>query len=272
MSEDARTAFTRVAFRFASLVQYPIVQAMSGRAPGEPDDGDLGYTPHNDHARIDHNRDAFLREVGVPADALTLGRQVHGVSVAVVTRDDRGRGRPPRFDGFPATDALATAEPGVALGTVVADCVPLLLYDPRRHVVGLAHAGWRGTVGGIATRLVETLSAAFGSRPEDLVAGIGPSIGPCCYEVGDEVIAAWHSAGVAHPDTAIVRNGKKYHFDLWRANRAQLVAAGVNDTAIECSEECTRCRHERYFSYRAHRAGLAPSGRMMLVTMLRERP
>lgn len=262
------TSGSRVAFAFERFSQFPLLVAMSGRTLGAPDDGDLGYTPTNDHARIDLNRDAFLRELRIAPDALTLGRQVHGVNVEVVTDADRGRGRPPRFDGFPATDALVTSSTSVVLGTVVADCVPLLVYDPHLHVVALAHAGWRGTVGRMASRVIETMQVAFGSRPSDLVAGIGPSIGPCCYEVGDDVIQAWNAAGVAGADEAIVRRATSYHFDMWNANRLQLLAAGLAPSAVEMSLRCTRCEPERFFSYRAARAGLGPSGRMMMVTQL----
>ncbi len=268
MSEAVEVASpSRVAFKFARFSTFPLLNAMSGRTRAALDEGDLGYTPSNDHARIDENRDAFLLEVGAAPDGLTLGRQVHGVNVAVVTDAERGRGRPPRFDSFPATDALVTASPNVILGTVVADCVPLLIYDPRLHVIGLAHAGWRGTVGGMATRVVETLQTAYGSRPCDLVAGIGPSIGPCCYEVGDDVIQAWRDSHVVGADEAVHRQAS-YHFDMWSANRLQLVQAGLAPEAIEDSRVCTRCARERFFSYRAFKAGLGPSGRMMMVTQL----
>ncbi len=256
-----------VAFRFANLSAFPLVQAMSGRTAAD-DDGDLGYTPHNDHARIDANRDRFLNAVGVEPEALTLGRQVHGATVQVVGAADRGRGRPPRFDGFPATDALVTDAPDVALGTIVADCVPIVIYDPRRHAVGIAHAGWRGTVAAIARETVRVMRDTFGSRPDDLLAGIGPSIGPCCYEVGPEVVAAWEDANVAGGTAAIVRRAASYHFDLWAANRLLLVEAGLPDAQIETSDICTRCRYGEFFSYRAARAGLSPSGRMMMVVQL----
>lgn len=249
-------------------MQMPLVQAMSGRCKEAPAEGDLGYTPHNDHAVIDDNRDAFLRSVGVDPLALTLGRQVHGTTVAQVRSADRGRGRPPRFDGFPATDALVTDACDVALGTVVADCVPLLVYDTRRHVLGVAHAGWRGTVGLIARNVVVALQANFGSQPADLVAGIGPSIGPCCYEVGADVLDAWGDSGVSHLETAVVRRGEAYHFDLWTANQLQLVEAGLPSSQIEVSQICTRCEYERFFSYRGARAGLGTAGRMMLVAQL----
>ena len=114
------------------------------------------------------------------------------------------------------------------LGTIVADCVPILLYDPRRHVLGLAHAGWRGTVGKIAAETVRTLTEAFGTDPADIVAGIGPSIGPCCYEVGQEVIDAWRATELAGWRRPVIERDSGYHLDLWAANRlGPLIARGL---------------------------------------------
>jgi hypothetical protein len=271
MSETQAIVSSLVAFQFERFRNFPLVQAMSGRV-GAADDGDLGYTPNNDHDRIDANRDAFLSAVRVSPDALTLGKQVHGTHVEVVTSDDRGRGRPPRFDGFPATDALVTEARDVVLGTIVADCVPLLVYDTRLHVVGLAHAGWRGTIGRIGERVVETMCTEFGSRPMDLIAGIGPSIGPCCYEVGQEVIQAWRDTAVSDHEQAIIRHNSSYHFDLWSANQLSLIEAGLAPEYIEQSCICTRCHSDQYFSFRAARAGLIPSGRMMMVAGLGAHP
>jgi YfiH family protein len=163
---------------------------------------------------------------------------------------------------------MITDSPEVGLGVVVADCVPVLLYDTRRHALGLAHAGWRGTVGLIARETLQAMRAAFGSDPADVAAGIGPSIGPCCYEVGDEVIEAWRAAGVANANHAVVSRHTRYHFDLWTANRLVLVECGVPRRRIEDSALCTRCHRDRLFSYRAAREGLARGGRMMFVAQL----
>jgi YfiH family protein len=197
-----------------------------------------------------------------------MARQTHSATVAVVRLQDVGRGRYPLFDGFPTTDALVTDVVGATLGVIVADCVPVLLYDPTRHVVGLAHAGWRGTVGCIASQTVATMRDVFGSNPSDILAGIGPSIGPCCYEVGDEVISAWQGAGVPGAQDAVRECVGSYHLDLWSANRLVLLAAGLEPRRIEVSAECVRCNVERFFSYRAAKQGLAMPGRMLMVAQL----
>jgi YfiH family protein len=147
--------------------------------------------------------------------------------------------------------------------------VPILLYDQRRHAIGLAHAGWRGTVGQIAAETVRTMTEAYGTEPADIVAGIGPSIGPCCYEVGGEVIDTWLEAAVPGKKRAVINHGTGYHFDLWAANRLVLVQAGVPDRQIEYSAHCVRCEHERFFSYRATRQiGTSPGRNLMVAQLL----
>lgn len=241
---------------------------MSGRVANTEGDGDVGHGPNTESAVIERNRRAFIDESGFSIDSLVVSRQTHGNRVQVVTGSDRGRGLYPAFDGFPAIDAMVTNDCTVALGTIVADCVPVLVYDSRLHAIGLAHAGWRGTVGGIVAETVRTMADAYGTRPGDIVAGIGPSIGPCCYEVGKEVIDAWRDSAVPHLESAIVESESGYHFDLWAANRLVLIEAGVPDDQIEVSAVCVRCQHARFFSYRATRQIGATPGRNMMVAQL----
>lgn len=241
---------------------------MSGRVPAAPQEGTTGHGRDTDSALVEANRRAFLRASGVcPAD-LTIALQTHSTNVAVVTTVHRGRGLFPAFDGLPATDGMVTNDESVALGTVVADCTPLVLYDRRAHALGVVHAGWRGSVGLIGQRALEELRRAFGSDPADVVAGIGPSIGPCCYEVGDEVIEHWAGQGVRDGKRAVIRRGTSYHFDLWNANRLALIDAGVPRRQIDVSGLCVRCEVARFFSHRAARQGIATPGRMLMVAQL----
>jgi polyphenol oxidase len=266
MSESVSES--RTAFQFGAFAQHPMRHAMSGRIAGAEADGDVGHGPNTDSTVIERNRLAFIEAAGYSMSDLVISRQTHGTRVQIVTAADRGRGLYPAFDGYPATDAMVTDDPAVALGTIVADCVPILLYDRRAHVLGLAHAGWRGTVGRIAAETVRTMTAAFGTDPNDVVAGIGPSIGPCCYEVGSDVIDAWHNSGAVNQTRAVVKNGAGYHFDLWAANRLVLIQAGVPDRQIEYSAHCVRCEHDRFFSYRAARQIGTPPGRNLMVAQL----
>lgn len=257
-------------FQFFQFRKVPIVHGMSGRNPSAPAEGDIAYSSITEPADTGKNRVTFFNELGLDLASLTLGKQVHGTRVAPVIESDRGRGQPPRFDGLPDTDGLVTGVPGLTLGIIVGDCVPLLLYDPVKHVVGLVHAGWRGTVDLIAKRAVEVMKVGYGCRPRTILAGIGPSIGPCCYEVGDEVIDRWMANRIPYARHAVVRVGESRHFDLWTANRYALMQAGLQRRNIEDAAICTRCEYDRYFSRRAFNAGLSRKGSQMMVVQLEQ--
>jgi YfiH family protein len=178
--------------------------------------------------------------------------------VAVVTEAaDRGWNT---LDRTFEADALVTDLPGVVLTILTADCVPVLLYDPIRRAVGAVHAGWRGTHARIVPKTVETMQKRYGTDPRDLIVGIGPAIGGCCYEVGPEVAERF----VAYPDALLPQTGGKYRLDTKEINRIQLIEIGVPETHIEVSPICTMCEHDRYFSYRAD----ATAGRFMSGIML----
>ena len=255
-------------FRFKTFADFPIRHGMSQRLIDSPSEGDVAYAPKTIESHITANRAAFLEGAGVAPPDLTLGRQVHGNGVHVVTDEDRGRGQPPSFDALPNSDGLVTEDSTVALGVVVADCVPILLYDPVQKAVGVVHAGWRGTVGMIGENAVAVMEESFSSRASDLWAGIGPSIGPCCYEVGDEVIDAWNGVGMDQNDQAVHRRSPRSHFDLWTANRFSLERAGIPAGQIETAAICTKCNGDLYFSHRAAMAGERPRGRMIMVAQL----
>ncbi len=210
-----------------------LVHGFEQRASGLP-----AETREAGHARVS----AELQGLG--GRLLLLG-QVHGAAVAFAP-----------WEGRPEADAAVAASPGWLLGIQTADCLPVLLVDPKRRLVAAAHAGWRGTAAGVAGRAVAAL-VARGSRPEDLVAALGPGIGPCCYEVGDEVRAAFSPSGAAffRPGP----NGRP-HLDLRAANARQLANAGLLPEALHHVADCTRCRADLYPSYRRDGRG---AGRMI---------
>jgi YfiH family protein len=146
-------------------------------------------------------------------------------------------------------DALITDRPEVSLFLRFADCVPIMLYDPRRRAVSVAHAGWRGSLSKVAKAAVEAMTERYGSRPADLVAGIGPGIGPCHYAVGPEVVEQTRLAFNGVADSLLLARNGGYHLDLWAANRAALQEAGVEQ--IEVAEICTACHSQDFFSHRA---------------------
>jgi len=170
--------------------------------------------------------------------AFALVRQVHGDSVIHVDRPT---------EGAREADAVATAEPGVAACVLVADCVPLLIGDPLTGAVAAVHAGWRGTLARVAARAVESLAMTYGSNPGDLLAAIGPAIGPCCYEVSPELADRFKlelGPGVVDP------RPRQPRLDLWLSNELVLRSAGVAQERIEVLGRCTACDAEAFFSHR----------------------
>lgn len=229
----------------------------------------LGWTKEDETSSVAENRRRF---VGAVADGFALVgvRQVHSDIVRVVQAEDGAlEGRLATAEGRALLegDGLLTDVPGVLLGVGAADCVPVLVADVRKRVVAAFHAGWRGTVARIVEQGIGRMGAECGSRPEDLVAAVGPSIGSCCYAVGEEVRSEFEGQfGYAE---ALFRevDGGQMHLDLWKANRRQLLDAGVGAARIAVVGECTACARDargglRYFSHRGER-GVA--GRMLSV-------
>ena len=195
---------------------------------------------------------------GVDVDRLRLLHQVHGRNVVVASPDGQNPDRP-------EADAVISDDPSLALVVRVADCAPILIADRRRGAAAAVHAGWRSTMQRIVVQAVAALESSYGTRTEDLVVAIGPSLGTCCGEMGEEVVDAFRGEG--HDDASLSRwfvrdVGRRPHFNLWRANRDQLEAAGVRPGAIHVSGLCTRTYPETFHSYRA--AG-QQAGRMAAV-------
>jgi YfiH family protein len=206
---------------------------------------------------------AVAASLDVTPDRLLLIAQVHGVDAAVRRKGDTEAWTRPR------ADVIVTDDPSVAIGVRTADCAPVLLYDRARHVAGAVHAGWRGTAQGAARAGVRALAREFGSSPADLVAAIGPCLGACCGEVGPDVLDAFRSGGADAPSMAAwftPGSGDRWFLDLERANRDQLVHAGLRADAIVTSGLCTKTRRDAFHSYR----GDGPhAGRLLAVLRIR---
>ena len=199
----------------------------------------LGAKWGDDPARVRENRRRLFRAAGV--ERLYSATQVHGSEVVALAP----QADPEEIAGRHA-DALCAAAPGLALAIYSADCIALLFCDPKTGAIAAAHAGWRGTAAGIARATVSALGRAFGARPEDLHVALGPSIGPCCFEVGPEVAEKFAPAFVR---SGAGRSGRAT-VDLRAANRAALIEAGVPETHIDADPPCTGCEPARFFSYR----------------------
>jgi YfiH family protein len=214
----------------------------------------LGPRSGDDADGVRANRHRFLTALGLEGVMVLAPRQVHSADVTVVRAD----AQPPAGTVLPG-DAVVSDARGVALMVLAADCVPILISDPRRGVVAAVHAGWRGTAGGIAARAVETMRQAFACDPGDITVALGPSIGRCCYEVGPEVLTAVGTATPAAPATLYdPLSAGKGRLDLVAANIAQLRGAGVPSEQTGASGLCTVCHVARFFS---HRREGEPTGR-----------
>ncbi|MFD2672296.1 peptidoglycan editing factor PgeF [Marinicrinis sediminis] len=212
------------------------------------------------------NRKRLAEALPLPFHTYTCAEQVHGCSVHRVTREDAGSGRESRDSAIPNADALITDEPGVWLASFYADCVPIYLLDPVHRVIGLAHAGWKGTTLEIARHTMEAMQKQYGSKPEEMRAAIGPAIGICCYEVDARVYEACKSlfteAEWNRLEPVLMQQTDESHWraNLKECNRQIMMKAGIMATHIECTEYCTACRQDLFFS---HRKEAGKAGRMM---------
>jgi hypothetical protein len=252
-------------------------------APGELN---LGFTEADDRETVARNRQLLAEAAtGDPSTPLLTLRQIHS-SVLRVAAGDAARKRPWKADG------LMTDAPGLLLGIQTADCIPVLVADRKRRVVAAFHAGWRGTVKRIVETGIGRMRLEFGSRPEDLVAAIGPGIGACCYAVGEEVLSGFESqfayarelfyevyntdpVRAKYPMMFLTQRapghssiGPGLHLNLMEANRRQLLAAGLKPRAIRMVGGCTCCQPELFFS---HRASRGHAGRMLSVIGIKSR-
>lgn len=200
-----------------------------------------------DHVRENCRR--FFAAIGAQGDRLARTNQVHSDGVRIITTADSKTDLCEKVDY--EADALVTAVPGVTLMIAIADCVPILLYDPVRRVVAAVHAGWRGTAEGVVTRTVERMEDVYGCRPGDILAAIGPSIGPEHFETHEDVPNAMMSslATLALQHIQIKENGK-FSVDLKGLNKLRLEQAGLNPDNIAISSECTGCDENKYWSHR----------------------
>jgi polyphenol oxidase len=240
----------------SDLILAPFVHGFTTRAGGVSappfDTLNLGAKWGDDPARVSENRRRVERAVGGP---IFVARQVHGaVIVRVRAGDDRAALAQVEADG------ICCDSSGVAIGVFVADCVPALVVDPRTGSFAAVHAGWRGTVAGVLPAAVRALGTEFGARPEELRVALGPAIGPCCFEVGPEVSAAFEALfpdararGIVLPSARGAAG--KANVDLKAANRLLLERAGVAPAAIEAGPECTHCDRARFFSFRRDGSG-----------------
>ncbi len=240
---------------FANVV-HAVTTRHGGVSPAPFHTLNLSAHVGDEPARVDENLMRLHHALGLAREATVDASQAQADRVAQVTAQERGT----RVKGV---DALITNERGIPLMLRFADCVPILLYDPAHHAIGIAHAGWRGTVAQVLTHTVNAMRDAFETNPRGLVACIGPSIGPCCYEIGADVIAQVERAYPDTHETLLPRNGAT-HLNLWNANAVQLHALGVEQ--IEIAGVCTADHTHDFYSWRRENAHTGRFGAIIALT------
>jgi len=215
----------------------------------------LGLNAGDNPDNVLKNRKRLAATIGIPFRHFTIGEQIHSGNVTIISKALKGKGSTDYKEAINATDAMVTNVADICLIILVADCVPILFFDPVKGVIGVCHAGWKGTLQLIAQKTVMAMEKTFGSSPQEIVVGIGPSIGPCCYKVGPDVISQVET--IFHTRNEYILNESKSgegYFDLWKANLDQLLHAGIERKNIEMGMMCTCHNPDLFFSYR-HQKG-----------------
>lgn len=234
--------YTFSAFAGHAEIAHAVFTRLGGVSRHPYESLNVGHSVGDDPRAVEENLRLVQEALQVTEADVVTAKQVHSNKVACVAGEDRGR-------VFPDTDALITCDPGVTLLLRFADCVPIFIYDAQRGVTGLGHAGWRGTAARIACQMVSTMADCYGSDTANMIAALGPAIGPCCYRVGEEVVEAIRNS---LPDwRSAIRPWGDGHFslDLWEANRQQLMDCGIRE--VEIGRLCTACHVDEFFSHRA---------------------
>ena len=250
-------------FRFEYLEKEEgVIHGVTKKVPEAPYAYSMALHTGEDPAHIVSNRSAAASLLDTRGKyTFVLAHQTHSDHIEVI-RDPIARGWMQEEDAIRDCDALVTAQAGVIVGVLTADCVPILLYDRQKKVVAAVHAGWRGTDKRIVQTCIARMQQEFSSDPQEIIAGIAPAIGGCCYEVGEEVAGYFQSLY----SEAVEAQGEKYMLDLPAINRMQILQMGVPVSHIEMSGICTACENESFFSYRKEKGC---SGRFLSLIGLR---
>jgi hypothetical protein len=236
-----------------------IIQAIftrqGGVSPRPWDSLNVGGAIGDDIAHVRENRIRSFKTLGRTPESIHDVWQVHSADVIYA---DIPR---PLNTEYQKADIMLTDNPQVTLFMRFADCTPILLYDPEKQVVGMIHSGWLGTVRGAARRAVQSMQERYGSNPVDILAAIGPAIGPDHYEVGENVIAQVKAAFGAEAESLLISHGESLHFDLWKANEVLLRGEGVN--RIETASICTACHLKDWYSHRGEKGETGRFGALL---------
>jgi hypothetical protein len=256
--------YTIPSFEYTGLVKHCFTSRLNVDYNGTVNAFDLNPKKINESEQVIRNFKKLSSTLSIPFDSFTLSDQVHGDRVHIVAKADKGKGLSKK-SYIENADSLITNEKNIALTTFYADCVPIYILDPLNKAIGLAHAGWKGTVKKIGVKTLNKMTDRFGTNPADCLVAIGPSIGPCCFEVGFEVAEIFIKNFPDSLSHMVKKEKEKYLVDLWSINKKEFVKLGVPDKNIAVSSLCTLCNKEVFFSYRGEHGD---TGRMAAVLML----
>ena len=240
-------------FQFPVLSSFPelthFISTRNGGASHFPYESlNIGLAVGDEPEKVMENRKRVAENAGFSIQTGILPQLTHGNHVAVVGKADAGKGFAYPEKIVTDTDALITQDCGILLIVTLADCTPIFLYDPEHKAIGIAHSGWKGTIGKITTKILTAMTHHYGTNPQRVRAAIGVTIGGCCYEVSESLAALFEQAFGA---SVVSRNANSLpHLSLTEANRIQLIQAGIPETQIETTDTCTACNVHRFFSHR----------------------
>ncbi|WP_313185874.1 peptidoglycan editing factor PgeF [Lacrimispora sp.] len=233
------------------LVKQGFSTKLGGVSQGKYATMNFTFTRGDNRSHVLENYRRMGKALGVDMERMVLSYQTHTTNVRLVTEEDAGKGIVKERD-YEDVDGLITNVPGITLVTFYADCVPLYFLDPIHQAIGLSHSGWRGTVKRMGEVTVKKMEEAFGTKAEDVIACIGPSICKECYEVGGEVALEFMKGFDKKYWGGILSEKKdgKYLLDLWRANEIVLLEAGIKQENLQVTDICTHCNSDLLFSHR----------------------
>lgn len=249
---------------FPELQKLGVKHAISSKISNE-ENTNMSFNITENSDLVVKNRENLANAIGADINSLVVSSQVHSVNVCCVDKSFAGRGALTKETALTNTDAIITNTPNLPILLFFADCVPIIIYDPIQKVLGVAHAGWRGTVNAIVKNTVYKMQKNYNVNPSDCYAFIGPSIGPCCYEVDTVVASEVYKNFTNHNEIMKQTSSEKWMLDLWAANSTNLLSAGLKHENIYLSKICTSHNNNIFFS---HRKELGKAGRFSVIAML----
>ena len=249
------------------IIEHCFTTRLGGVSEGVCTSLNLSFSRGDEPAAVMENYRRVAEVFAKTVDDFVCTDQTHTTTVIRVGKAEKGYGVT-KEKPYTDVDGLITNESGVILSTFYADCVPLYFVDPVHKAIGLSHSGWRGTVGRMGQKTLEAMAEAFGTKPEDVYAAVGPSICQDCYEISEDVAEHFYEEFNNHGDEILINKGNgKYQLDLWKTNEIVLLEAGIRPEHLAITNVCTCCNSEVLFS---HRASQGKRGNLAAFLMLKE--